>query len=71
MKQHFYHYHGAIAVCSVMTHRSTYYAQYIADWGRESVYYDQVSVMMQVDSNRLCIGLHSDSLMAPECVDVM
>lgn len=28
-------------------------------------------VMMQVDSNRLHIGLHSDSLMAPECVDAM
>lgn len=28
-------------------------------------------VMMQVDNNRLCIGLHSDSLMAPECVDAM
>lgn len=28
-------------------------------------------VMMQVDSNRLRIGLHSDSLMAPECVDAM
>lgn len=28
-------------------------------------------VMMPVDSNRLRIGLHSDSLMAPECVDTM
>lgn len=28
-------------------------------------------VMMQVDSNRLHIGLHSDSLMALESVDAM
>lgn len=55
-----------------MTHRSTYYANTL--WTEEEHQFTMIMlllVMMQVDSNRLLIGLHSDSLMASECVDAM